>query len=752
MKKFSTLLFVIFLLNAHSQSVEEIQDQLERLNQINALDQQSMLNQEPSPPTLVNAEIEDNTNKNTDDKFGFDFINTLPTSVSATSDLPIPGIYKVSLNDEIEIILSGTKKSIFVVRVGLDGNILFPEIGPIQAAGESFDSLKNKLRNIIDTKYVGTNVDLSIKNLSAKKINLIGAVEQPGTYLVNPFTTIINSLAYGGGMKEYASLRTIKVVKKDGSSFKYDAYEFLVFGNRENDNILDSGDTVVVSGTDNFINIGGQVIRPHNYEFTSSDSFRDLVNFAMGFKNNANTQDLYAEIVGDGKLQFAKFSMDEDIGNRILASININKLSSSTEKDIQIRGNGVNETILPKGKYKTLDDLVEILQFSDEIYPFFFKVKQQENNGLKTTTSYFSLYDQNTYANYELKENVEVYFFSRGDILEELKIDSDGIQFIDDQNYVIKDIIIGKEIFRLPLIGKTTPEIIFDYIGSDELIDDKKVSVADLAKVYQSAYKSEFDSKNILRINFPKKEFLKFPVEIKGEVNNPGTYYANTSTTLFDLYEMAAGFTKNANQNAIFFSREELRNNEKEAVTNTKKIIIDLMIDNLANSSAVNAALPSTAEYGVLLELIGQAEAAEFPGRLSGDFSIRGQAKDIFLKEGDLIIVPNYSNFISVIGEVNNPTSTVYDGNFTYQDYIENSGGLTKYADKQNIYVLKANGYSYNIDSGYFTQKLYLDPGDTLVIPKRLDNISTITYVTEITKTLADIALSAAVFKSLNTN
>ena len=176
------------------------------------------------------------------------------------------------------------------------------------------------------------------------------------------------------------------------------------------------------------------------------------------------------------------------------------------------------------------------------------------------------------------------------------------------------------------------------------------------------------------------------------------------------------------------------------------------MIDNLANSSAVNAALPSTAEYGVLLELIGQAEAAEFPGRLSGDFSIRGQAKDIFLKEGDLIIVPNYSNFISVIGEVNNPTSTVYDGNFTYQDYIENSGGLTKYADKQNIYVLKANGYSYNIDSGYFTQKLYLDPGDTLVIPKRLDNISTITYVTEITKTLADIALSAAVFKSLNTN
>ena len=752
MKKLSTALFFIFIMNAYPQSVEEIQDQLERLNQLNSLDQQSMLNQEPSPPTLVNAENKRGENKDAYDKFGFDFINTLPTSVSATSDLPIPGTYKISLNDEIEIILSGTKKSIFTVRVGLDGNILFPEIGPIQAAGESFDSLKIKLRNIIDIKYVGTNVDLSIKNLSAKKINLIGAINKPGTYLVNPFTTIINSLAYGGGMEEYASLRTIKVIKKDGSSFNYDAYEFLVFGNRENDNILDSGDTVVVSGTDNFINIGGQVIRPHVYEHTPKDSYRDLINFAMGFKNDANTQDLYAEVVEAGKFQFTRFGMDENIGNRILASIYINKLSSSTEKDIQIKGNGVNETILPKGKYKMLDDLIEILKFSDEIYPFFFKVTQQENNGLKKSISYFSLYDKNTYADYELKENIEVNFYSRGDVLEEFKINSDETQFIDEQNYVVKDIIIGKEIFRLPLIGKITPEIIFDYIGSGESIDDNKVSVSDIAKVYQSSYKSEFDSKDILRINYPQIKFAKFPVKIEGEVKNPGTYYVNNSTTLLDLYEMAAGFTENANQNAIFFSREQLRNNEKEAVANTKKIVLDLMIDNLANSSAVNAALPSTAEYGVLLELISQTEAAEFPGRLSGNFSKDGQAKDILLKEGDIIIVPSYSNFISVVGEVNNPTSTVYDGNFTYLDYIDSSGGLTKYADKQSIFILKANGYSYNIDSGYFTQKIYLDPGDTLVIPKRLNNISGITYVTEITKTLADIALSAAVFRSLNTN
>ena len=45
-------------------------------------------------------------------------------------------------------------------------------------------------------------IDLSLKNLSAKKISIVGAVNNPGTYLVNPFTTISNALAYSGGIQK----------------------------------------------------------------------------------------------------------------------------------------------------------------------------------------------------------------------------------------------------------------------------------------------------------------------------------------------------------------------------------------------------------------------------------------------------------------------------------------------------------------------------------------------------------------------
>ena len=68
--------------------------------------------------------------------------------------------------------------------------ILFPELGSISVVGETFQEVKTKLKNLIEQSYIGVQIDLSLKNLSAKKITIVGAVKTPGTYLVNPFSTI----------------------------------------------------------------------------------------------------------------------------------------------------------------------------------------------------------------------------------------------------------------------------------------------------------------------------------------------------------------------------------------------------------------------------------------------------------------------------------------------------------------------------------------------------------------------------------
>ena len=68
------------------------------------------------------------------------------------------------------------------------------------------------------------------------------------------------------------------------------------------------------------------------------------------------------------------------------------------------------------------------------------------------------------------------------------------------------------------------------------------------------------------------------------------------------------------------------------------------------------------------------------------------QNVDISLKAGDVLLVPETSQEITVMGEVQYATSHLYQGNLERDDYINLSGGLTPQGDDQRIYVVRANG------------------------------------------------------------
>ena len=47
-------------------------------------------------------------------KYGYDFFSSMPTSLSAVGDLPLPADYRISLRDQLRVILSGSKDQIFI--------------------------------------------------------------------------------------------------------------------------------------------------------------------------------------------------------------------------------------------------------------------------------------------------------------------------------------------------------------------------------------------------------------------------------------------------------------------------------------------------------------------------------------------------------------------------------------------------------------------------------------------------------------
>ena len=123
---------------------------------------------------------------------------------------------------------------------------MIPEVGSMYVYGLTFKEAKESISSYIVNFFAGVNVDIALRALSAKKVSIVGAVNRPGSYLVNPYTTISSVLSYAGGAQNFGSLRNIVIRKSDGSTASYDLYKLLIEGNRIVDVTLDAGDTVLV--------------------------------------------------------------------------------------------------------------------------------------------------------------------------------------------------------------------------------------------------------------------------------------------------------------------------------------------------------------------------------------------------------------------------------------------------------------------------------------------------------------------------
>jgi polysaccharide biosynthesis/export protein len=149
--------------------------------------------------------------------------------------------------------------------------------------------------------------------------------------------------------------------------------------------------------------------------------------------------------------------------------------------------------------------------------------------------------------------------------------------------------------------------------------------------------------------------------------------------------------------------------------------------------------------------------------RMDDPERLRGTPWDIELEDGDSIFVPQTLQTVNVVGAVFNPTAVIFGHNRTVNDYINMAGGMTRIADDKQIYVIKVNGtavsrrafnwlgFGKTVDyvgtSYHFggIKSLTLDPGDTIVVPEKLERIAWLREIKDITQILANVALVGGV-------
>ena len=114
-------------------------------------------------------------------------------------------------------------------------------------------------------------------------------------------------------------------------------------------------------------------------------------------------------------------------------------------------------------------------------------------------------------------------------------------------------------------------------------------------------------------------------------------------------------------------------------------------------------------------------------------------------------------------GSVFNQTAFVYRKGRDLDHYVDLAGGFTENADEKRIYVLKVDGtairpkragffsgISWNTDSNRWESGVQtLDPGDTIVVPEKLERIAWVREIRDITQILFQVAVTTGVVIAL---
>ncbi len=702
--------------------------------------------EKPKPEVKESTKKINNTdrdiNETADRKYGYGYFSSVPTSISAVGDLPLPNDYKVSLNDQFTVILSGSKEDIFDLNVNLDGTILFPELGSISVVGETFKEVKTKLRNLIDQSYIGVQIDLSLKNLSAKKITIVGAVKTPGTYLVNPFSTISSALGYSGGISEIGTLRNIRLLRVNGETYTFDLYKLLVSGDRSDDITIESGDVIVIDPAGQFININGQVKRPAIYEIRDDETLDDLIRYALGFTQIANKTNIDLEVLDLRSSAIKKINVSNiESALADVLSVNVNPYVSKDISSVRIEGAVKEPGFYPLSNDESLEDIIKKLEFID-VYPWLAVLEQFDDSNLIKSNILFNLKDPNTYRSVKVLPNSKIYFANINS--RTFEVSSMTQSLIDDFNLRINH---KQGEYSLPVIGRFNVGSFVEYLGldmSDVEGQATYISPLDNTIIKDNYQNMQFVAKKYNTVSFRSPVNDLISVNIEGAVNFPGTYTMNSDSVVSDLYELIGDFKPQAFLDGIIFTRESVRERQMEAIKRSKDDLNKALL--LANQDGDNVVDMN------IIQALSESINPDSLGRIAGDFSPLSVTSDnTILLDGDTIIVPINPNVINVIGEVLNPIAFEFNKNVSVNSAIEKSGGFRDSADKRKVYVIKANGTIEQPRRNLFTANVRLEPGDTVVVPRKFNVTNPVLEsLLPITRVLSDLAFSAAALDNLS--
>jgi len=175
--------------------------------------------------------------------------NTAKPPVALPAGAVVPADYVIGPEDILTIVFWREKDLSSEVVVRPDGRISLPVLQDINAAGLTPEQLRDSLTKTAERFVEDPNVTVVVKEIKSRRVFITGMVARPGPYNITAPMTVVQLIAFSGGLLEYADAKNIVVMRNENAkdtSYKFN-YKEVAEGKNLKQNIqLKPGDTVIV--------------------------------------------------------------------------------------------------------------------------------------------------------------------------------------------------------------------------------------------------------------------------------------------------------------------------------------------------------------------------------------------------------------------------------------------------------------------------------------------------------------------------
>ena len=666
--------------------------------------------------------------KNENEVFGRNIFNNQMLTFQPNMTMATPYNYSLGAGDEVVIDVWGASQQTFTETISPDGVIVIEGVGPCQIGGMSVNEATAYLRSRLGKFYSDCNIQLSLGSTRSIQVQVMGEVNVPGTYTLSSLSSAFNALYAAGGVSDIGTLRDIKVYRDGHQLASIDVYDLLLNGKSKGNVILADNDIIVVGPYDALVEIRGKVKRPMFYEMKKNESLSTLLGYSGGFTGDAYKKNMRVtrkngseySIHTVGEFDWNSFTMDDG------DSVYVDSVVARYSNMVEIRGAVFHAGMFQMdGSINTVRELVRAAEGlrEDAFTARAVMHRQKDDLSLEVLPVDIKGVMDGTVADIPLRKNDVLFIPSKTDMDGDRTLNISGEVnypglYVYADNTSLEDLVL--QAGGLTEAASTVKVDVYRRINDADALEDNN----ELTETYTFALKDGFvidGEPGFILQPFDQVVVRRSPtyteqknVSVTGAVNFSG-YYAMTNKNyrLTDLVKAAGGLSSLAYGKGARLERRMTEDERKQQEASLRAAQISLYEEAMQNEGKnydlqrADSLLQMKLDVGTTFPVAINLEAAlQNPGSID----------DLQLREGDRLVVPQYSSTVKISGDVMHPISMNYKKGESLKYYIKHAGGYGDNARKSRVYAIYMNGAVELISH---SSSKAVQPGCTIVVPSK---------------------------------